>query len=143
MSVRKIALAVRVHRLPVFLMNFRRDESLLNRFSLLALIMALVCTLGAPAAFAHSVANPVTKSSEAENRKEQKTSNGREPTDNEKLTASVTNLVMDAKAGKLKLPTPQTHPTNSNNLSKGAKIGIGVGIAVAIVGIIVWRNSWH
>jgi hypothetical protein len=143
MSVRKIPLAVRVHRLPLFFMNFRREESLLNRFSLLTLIVALVCTLGGPAALAHSVANPATKSSEAENQKEQKTSTGKEPTDSEKLKASVTNLVMDAKAGRLKLPAPQIHPTNSNNLSKGAKIGIGIGIAAAIVGIIVWRNSWH
>jgi TRAP-type uncharacterized transport system fused permease subunit len=124
-------------------MNFRRDESLLSRLSLLVLILALVCTLEGSAAFAHSVANPANKSGETENRTEQRASTGREPTDNEKLKASVTNLVEDAKAGKLKLPTPQTHSRNSNNLSKGAKIGIGVGIAVAIIGIIVWRNSWH
>lgn len=115
---------------------------MLNKFASLALVIALVCTLGGTSAFARASSDPEVKpkAGEAapESRAEIKKDTRSVPA-NVRLKADMDRLVADAKAGKIAPSAAQMQPAKSNNLSKGAKIAIGVGIVVAVVAIVLFR----
>ncbi len=62
---------------------------------------------------------------------------------NERIQATVSKLVRDAKAERntLLLNVPQAPPGKRNNLSSGAKVAIGVSIVAAVVLIIFIARS--
>ena len=93
----------------------------------LATVVALVCCFCGVSVYANGtdpkvVPAPVTPAEKSQAQ--------------EKLKADVTKLVADAKAGKLKVPTPHFPQPKRNNLSTGAKIGIIAAIGGAIV--LIW-----
>jgi hypothetical protein len=106
---------------------------MLKRFASLALVLALVCTVGGGAVMAKAPTDPLPEPTDA---------TGKEVKPNEKLRVGITKLLADTKAGKRALPEqPQIQPTKSNGLSKGKKIALGVGIAVVVVAIIVINHA--
>jgi len=107
-----------------------------NKFSTVALVIAMVCTLGPTSAFANAPSDPEVNL--RRNPLASGTASKKEAQPNEKLRADMVKLITDAKAGKV-VPTdrPQIQSAKSNNLSKGKKIAIGVAIAVAVVAVIV------
>jgi hypothetical protein len=111
---------------------------MLNKFASLAVVIALVCTLGGTSAFANTPSDADAKSKLVETPSEVGGTAKNEAKPNEKLRADMLKLVADAEAGKVKpAARPQIQPAKSNNLSKGAKIAIGVGIAVAVIVVMV------
>lgn len=111
-----------------------------RKFATLALVTALVCTLGGTSAFADTTSDRESKSKIAATSSEPGTAAGNEANPNEKLRAGVRKLVSDAKAGKVAPAVKsQIQPAKSNNWSKGTKIavGVGVGVAVAVVVLIL------
>lgn len=113
---------------------------MLNRLASVALVIALVCTVGGTSALADKktdVTEPgVATGSSAKQSAEKPANKASQP--NERLKAGLAKLVADTKAGKGKLSAqPQMQTAKRNNLSKGTKIAIGVGIVVAVVAVIV------
>ena len=105
---------------------------MIKKFTSLPLVAVLIFALCGTSTFARtsSVDEPKATDNAAteDSAKKQK---------NEKLRKDILQLVADAKAGKVAPALRPQQPRNSNNLSKGAKIGIVVGIAVAVIAIIV------
>ena len=123
-----------------FLGKATKGEIMLNRFASLALVIALISTVGGTSVFA----NPAVKIDKAadgtDTLPEPAASKNpkKEAQPSEKLRAGLAKLVADTKAGKGTLSAQaQILPTRRNNLSKGTKIAIGVGVAVAVVAAIV------
>jgi hypothetical protein len=109
-----------------------------NRFASLALIIALVCTVGGTSAFANTPTSTDTTGNVVVTLPVPPGSAKKEGQPNDKLRAGLDKLVADTKAGKGTLSRPsQFHPSKSNNLSKGKKIAIGVGIAAVVVVAVV------
>lgn len=113
---------------------------MLNKFTSVTLVTALVVVLCGTSAFANNSSKPDVKTDTANvpsgipAKKEVKPS--------EQLKNDMLKLVADAKAGKIVMDAKsQIQPAKSNNLSKGAKIGIGVGIAIAVIAVIVIAKS--
>lgn len=112
---------------------------MLNKFASLALVIALVCTLGGTSAIARASSDPEVKPKAGEAAPESRTEIKKDTRSDTKLRADVLTLVADAKAGKIAPSAAQMQPAKSNNLSKGTKIAIGVGIAVAVVAVVLFR----
>ena len=111
---------------------------MINRFTSRALVIALVCTVGATSARANTPPNTDPTGKAPETLPASSGSARKEIQPNEKLRTGLAKLVSDTKAGKGKMSAPaQFPPTRSNSLSKGQKIAIGVGIVVAVVVVIV------
>ena len=109
-----------------------------KRFASVALMIALVFTLGSTYARADTPKNTDTNGNAVATLPASPTSAKKETKPDEKLRASLVKLVADTKAGKGKLSAPsQFKPARGNNLSKGQKIAIGVGIAAAVVVVVV------
>jgi hypothetical protein len=108
---------------------------MLNRFTSVVFITALVCTLGRTPAFGQ-----VTPESDVKPKQTRALSapeTAKSVPANVRLRADMDRLVADAKAGKIAPSAAQMQPATRNNLSKGKKIAIGVGIAVAVVIIVL------
>jgi hypothetical protein len=100
----------------------------LNKFTSVTLVAAMVVVLCGTSAFANnsSVADEKTDAGSVPVTKVVKP--------NERLKNNIEKLVADAKAGKVALPTKsQIQPAKSNGWSKGTKIAVGVGIAAAVI----------
>lgn len=111
---------------------------MINRSASLALVIALVFTIGTSAVRADMPKNPDTSGNAVATLPADPTLEKKEAKPDEKLRAGLNKLVADTKAGKGKLSAPsQFKPARGNNLSKGQKIAIGVGIAAAVVMVIV------
>ena len=110
---------------------------MINRIASLTLALTLLLTVGGTSAFARASTTDTDGSARA-TLPPTPTSAKNEAHSNEKLRSGLAKLVADTKAGKAKLPgPPQFHPTQRNNLSKGAKIAIVAGIAAVVVVVIV------
>lgn len=111
---------------------------MIHRFTSLALVIALVCTVGGTSVLAETVTNADTPGSTLVPLPASPISAKKEVRLNEKLRAGLDKLVADARAGKVApAARPQNQTARRNNLSDGAKIAIGVGIAVALVILVV------
>jgi|ERR1700738_3394824 len=115
---------------------------MLKNFSTVVLLTALIVCFGASRGLAQTV-TPDAASRDEEQRSEPNISDNKRFKQNDKLKTDMDRLILDAKAGKVRPSQSQGQPVKSNGLSKGAKIAIGVSIAVAVVGIVLWRVSWH
>jgi hypothetical protein len=123
------------HRKKILNIQPRR-KVVLNKFTSVTLVAALIIVLCGTSAFANNSSNPDVKTDTANvptgapAKKEVKPS--------EQLKNNMLKLVSDAKAGKIAMAAKsQIQPAKSNNLSKGTKIAIGVGIAVAVIAVIL------
>lgn len=58
-----------------------------------------------------------------------------QPASNDKLKRDVSNLVADARAGKLKMPASQKPSATQNNLTKTQTIAI-VAVAVVVIALV-------
>lgn len=111
---------------------------MINRIGSLALVIALVYTIGGTSALADTPPNTDPNGREVVTPPASSTSAKKEVQVNEKLRTGIARLAADTKAGKVKLsPSSQFKPARGNNLSKGQKIAIGVGIAAVVVVAIV------
>ena len=111
---------------------------MIHRFTSLALVGALVCTIGGTSVLADTPTNTDTSGNAPVILPAAATSARKEVQPNEKLRTGLAKLVADTKAGKGKLSEPsQFQPPRGNNLSKGQKIALGVGIAAVVVLVIV------
>jgi hypothetical protein len=105
---------------------------MIKRIASLTLVTLLVFTFCRTSAYARTSSGDEVKPAE-----NTATGDAANKQVNAKLRTDILKLVADVKAGKVApIPKPQ-QPRNSNNLSKGAKIGIVVGVAVAVIAIIV------
>ncbi len=105
---------------------------MLNKFTSVALVGALVAALCGTSAFANNSSHPNEKTAPASVPAGAPTKKEVKP--NEQLKNNMLNLVSDAKAGKVAMAArSQIQPAKSNNWSRGTKIAVGVGIAVAVV----------
>lgn len=110
---------------------------MINRFACLAVILALVCTVGT-SAFADTQTNAETSGNASVILPASPTPAGKEVKRNERLRADLAKVVADSKAGKGKLSEPsQFQPPRGNNLSKNQKIALGVGIVAVVILVIV------
>ena len=111
---------------------------MLNRYTSLGLVIALVLTLGGPSAFADPLSDPKTTVHAGKTQSKFIPAASDEAQPNEKLKAEVLGLVAAARAGKT---TPRSHPQSQtikgNHLSTTVKIAIVVGIVVLVLAIIV------
>jgi hypothetical protein len=99
----------------------------------LATVVALLCCFCGLSAYARTGSDPKEP--------EFKSATPAEKTQaQEKLKADMTKLVVNAKAGKLKMPAHSFPQPKRNNLSTGAKIGIIAAIAGTIVAIIILNH---
>ncbi|HLA12066.1 MAG TPA: hypothetical protein VJ023_15880 [Pyrinomonadaceae bacterium] len=107
-----------------------------NKFASIVLVLTLVSTLlGTPATAQtkwETKTHPLVVTQQGEILSENLRAN-------QNLRADIFKLVAEVKAGGdvVKIPAPQIHRQQRNNLSKGAKIAIGVGIAAAVVVVIL------
>lgn len=109
-----------------------------NRFASLALVIALVVTVGSTYARADTPKNTDTEGNSVATLPASPTSAKKETKPDEELRAGLAKLVADTKAGRGKLSaSSQFKPARGNNLSKGQKIAIGVGIAAVVVVVVV------
>ena len=105
---------------------------MLNKFTSVTLVAAMVVVLCGTSAFANNASNPDAKTDIANVLSGAPATKEVKP--NEQLKTNIHKLVSDAKAGKVAMAAKsQIQPAKSNNLSKGTKIAIGVGIAVAVI----------
>ena len=110
-----------------------------KRLASVVIVIALVCTLGGTAAFAHKTSSPTEKTDTPD--VPSKTPAKEQVNANEQLKNKMLQLVADAKAGKIApAPKSQIQPARSNNWSKKTKIAIGVGVAVTVVVLILVVN---
>jgi hypothetical protein len=104
----------------------------------LALVIALVFSLGGSSVFAQTRDDSEAKGIIVEALSESHTDSANGARPNAKLRAELLKLIAETKAGKVVPPgRAQIQPAQSNNLSKGAKIAMGVGIAVAVVVVVL------
>lgn len=109
---------------------------MLNKFTSVTLVAALLVVLCGTSAFANNSSNPDEKTAPASVPSGAPTKKEVKP--NEQLKNNMLNLVSDAKAGKVAMAAKsQIQPAKSNNWSTGTKIAVGVGIAVAVIAVIV------
>lgn len=114
---------------------------MLNKLASFILITALCCTFSGYSTFASAPPVAGDKPDSAGTRPDSDTSTTTAQPD-ERLKADMLKLVADAKSSKMRpSPDPRIKPAQSNNLSKGAKIGIGIGIAAVVILIIVIANG--
>jgi hypothetical protein len=111
---------------------------MLKKFTTLALVAALVCTLGAPPAFAQNKPSTNVIWNKVNDSPDSTSAGKKEAQPGGSLKASIQKLVLDAKAGKgFSVSDPQNQPRQSNSLSKATKIAIVAGIAAVIILVIV------
>lgn len=111
---------------------------MINKFASLALVIALVSTLGGSSVVANSPTKPGAIENVTVVLREIEISEKNRVHPNEKLKSDMVKLIADAKAGNVApAERPQIQPAKSNSLSKGTKIAIGVGIAIAVIAVIV------
>lgn len=117
---------------------------MLNKFSSLVVVVALVCTLAGIPAFANTPSDPNAKAGGKADQPDAvvKVDKPADKVVNEKLRTEIRKLIADTKAGRdvVTVPRPQIQPPLRNNLSTGAKIAIGVGIAAVIVTLIFLKK---
>jgi hypothetical protein len=108
----------------------------LNKFTSVTLVAAMVVVLCGTSAFANNSSNPDEKTDTAN--VPSMVPETKEVKPSEQLKNNMLKLVADAKAGKVTMAAKsQIQPAKSNNLSKGTKIAIGVGVAVAVIAVIL------
>jgi hypothetical protein len=111
---------------------------MLRRATTTLLALALVCTAGWTAAFAHPPANTGVKEGAEPTPTDSRPDNKKAAHSGEKLKADMNRLVADARAGKVGTHVnPRQQPPPSNNLSKKTKIAIGVVVAAVVITAIV------
>ena len=110
----------------------------------LLLVAAIVCSLGGSSGLAQTSSLPDTIQNKESSLPDSALAEKREAQQKSSLKAEVAKLVADAKAGKrLTVINPQNQPAQSNNLSKGWKIGIVVIVALVIVTFVAIHVSHH
>jgi hypothetical protein len=111
---------------------------MIHKFASIALVVALVCTIGGTSAFAGTAGNTDTPAKPLVTPPAPPALPKTEVQRDEKLRTSLARLVADTKAGKgTTTAAGQFHPSKGNNLSKNKKIAIGVAIAAVVVLAIV------
>jgi hypothetical protein len=104
----------------------------LNKFTSVTLVAAMVVVLCGTSAFANNSSNHDEKTDTASVPASVPVTKEAKPS--EQLKNNMLKLVADAKAGKVALPAKsQIQPAKSNGWSKGTKIAVGVGIAAAVI----------
>jgi hypothetical protein len=110
----------------------------------LLLIAAIVCTLGGNSGFAQTSSITDATSNKENGQLDSGIAEKKEAQQKSSLKADIAKVVADAKAGKrLTVSDPQNQPAQSNNLSKGWKIGIVVIVALVIVTFVAIHVSHH
>ena len=109
---------------------------MLNKFTSVTLVAAMLVVLCGTSALANNSSNPDEKTDTAN--VPSRVSVTKEVKPSEQLKTNMLKLVSDAKAGKVAMaPKSQIQPAKSNNWSKGTKIAVGVGIAAAVIAVIL------
>jgi hypothetical protein len=113
-----------------------------KKFAVLALVAALLCTLGGSPAFTQNKHLPDAQSNETSASLASSAIAKKEAQPGGSLKADIQKLVTDARAAKaVSVTDPQNQPRQSNSLSKGTKIAIVAVVAAVVILVIVFIHA--